>query len=367
VVVLKIAAFSAGIALVAWALRSAVETVILPRSAQNTLARLVFRTTGGLFRFLANERRDYVTRDRIMALYAPVSLLLLPAVWVATILIGFLAMFWALGRTVGEAFLVSGSSLLTLGFAPVDTVVEQILAFSEATLGLGIVALLITFLPSLYSAFSRRETQVALLETRAGSPPSAIEFLVRFHRLEWLDQMERFWERWETWFADVQESHTSYAALNFFRSPQSDQSWIVAAGTVLDAASLTLAAVDVPQQPQAAISIRAGYVSLRRIADFFGISYDPDPQPDDPISIRREEFDEVCDRLTEAGVPLYDDRDQAWRGFAGWRVNYDTVLLALADLIMAPYAPWTSDRSAPDHVRPRIRLWGLATRRRSGY
>ena len=361
---MKIVVFVAGIGLVAWALRSAVETVILPRSAQNTLARLVFRSTGRVFRFLANERRDFGTRDRIMALYAPVSLLLLPAVWVATILLGYLAMFWALGRTVDDAFFVSGSSLLTLGFAPVDTVVERILAFSEATLGLGIVALLITFLPSIYAAFSRRETQVALLETRAGSPPSAIEFLVRFRRLDWLDQTESFWARLEVWFADVQESHTSYAALNFFRSPQPDQSWIVAAGTILDAASLTLAAVDVPRQPRAAICIRAGYVALRRIADFFGISYDPDPRPDDPISIRREEFDEACERLAAAGVPLVDDREQAWRDFAGWRVNYDTVLLALADLIMAPYAPWTSDRSAPGHIQPRIRLWGLAARRR---
>ncbi len=144
-------------------------------------------------------------------------------------------MFWALGRTVGDAFYVSGSSLLTLGFAPVDTLGERILAFSEATLGLGIVALVITFLPSIYAAFSRRESQVALLETRAGSPPTAIEFLIRYQWLDWLDQMPAFWERWEIWFAGVQESHTSFAALNFFRSPQPDQSWIVAACTVLDA------------------------------------------------------------------------------------------------------------------------------------
>lgn len=155
------------------------------------------------------------------------------------------------------------------------------------------------------------------------------------------------------------------AALNFFRSPQPDQSWIVAAGTVLDAAALTLAAVDVLRQAHAAICIRAGYVALRRIADFFGIFYDPDPKADDPISIRREEFDDACDRLAEAGVPLRDDRDQAWRDYAGWRVNYDTVLLAVADLIMAPCAPWTSDRSAPGHVRPRIRLWGMGARRRA--
>ena len=96
--------------------------------------------------------------------------------------------------------------------------------------------------------------------------------------------MPALWERWEVWFAAVQESQTSYAALNFFRSPRSDQSWIVAAGTVLDAAALTLSAVDVPRQPHAAMCIRAGYVALRRIADFFGIAYDPDPRPDDLFS-----------------------------------------------------------------------------------
>ena len=116
-VVVRTVVFIAGLALVAWALRSAVETVILPRSAQNTLARMVFRSTGRVFRFLANERRDFATRDRIMDLYARVSLLLLPAVWVTTVLFGYLVMFWALGRTVSDAFFVSGSSLLTLGFA----------------------------------------------------------------------------------------------------------------------------------------------------------------------------------------------------------------------------------------------------------
>lgn len=357
-VAVRIVAFLAGVVVVGWALRSAIETVILPRSVSNTLARLVFRSTGQIFRFIASERRDFATRDRVMALYAPVGLLLLPVMWVATVLVGYTAMFWALGRTIGDAFHVSGSSLLTLGFAPVDTVGERILPFSEATLGLGIVALLITFLPSLYSAFSRRETRVALLEVRAGSPPSAVVLIERYHNLDWLHRLPEVWEPWEIWFADVQESHTSYGALSFFRSPQADESWITAAGTVLDAASLTLAVLDVPRQPQAALSVRAGYVALRRIADFFGIAYDPDPAPDDPISIGRVEFDAACDKLDAAGVPLRVDRDQAWRDFAGWRVNYDTVLLALADLIMVPYAPWSSDRSAPSHREPRIRRWG---------
>ena len=99
--------------------------------------------------------------------------------------------------------------------------------------------------------------------------------------------------------------------------------------------------------------VRAGYLALRHIADFFGVDHDPDPEPTDPISITREEFDEACRELAAAGVPLQDDLDQAWRDFWGWRVNYDTVLVTLSGLFIAPAAPWSSDRSIPFRVRTR--------------
>jgi hypothetical protein len=115
---------------------------------------------------------------------------------------------------------------------------------------------------------------------------------------------------------------------------------------VLDAASLLASTVDRPRSADAELCIRAGYIALRRIADFFAISHPPDPHwPAEPISIDRREFDEACREMSEAGVPLRSDLEQAWRDFAGWRVNYDRVLLSLASLTMAPYAPWSSDRS----------------------
>jgi len=114
---------------------------------------------------------------------------------------------------------------------------------------------------------------------------------------------------------------------------------------VLDAASLMLSTVDIAREPRAAFCIRSGYLALRQIASFFQVTYDEDPEPDDPITIAREEFDAACAYLAQTGVPLVADRDQAWRDFRGWRVNYDTVLIALAALTMAPYAPWSSDRS----------------------
>jgi hypothetical protein len=108
---------------------------------------------------------------------------------------------------------------------------------------------------------------------------------------------------------------------------------------------LARSTLDIPADAQADLCIRAGYITLRRICDFFHIPYNASPRPDDPISIARVEFDRVYDDLAAQGVPLKADRDRAWRDFAGWRVNYDVPLLALCALTMAPYAPWSSDRS----------------------
>jgi hypothetical protein len=363
VIVVRIAVAFGGMGLTAWTVLSAVRTVILPRSAQSLLSRLVFRGVGGVFRGLAALRPSFDWRDRVMAHFAPIGMLTLVAAWLALVTVGFMTVFWAVEQEGwADAFWESGSSLLTLGFAPVDGTGLRALAFLEAALGLGLLALLITYLPTLYGAFSRRETLVALLETRAGTPPSAVEMLLRYQRIGWTDRLGDTWSDWEVWFAQIEESHTSYPALTFFRSPQPDRHWVTAAGTVLDAASLTLSTLEVAPQPHAALAIRSGYLALRRIAEFFGIEFDPDPAPDDPISLHRREFDEACERLAASGLPLKPDRDQAWRDFAGWRVNYDTVLLALAEATMAPYAPWTSDRSTMDRRPPRVRRWGLRRR-----
>jgi hypothetical protein len=365
--VTRVLVFVVGFGLVAWTIVSAIRTVILPRSAQSTITRTVFRVVRIPFRWFASERRDYAERDRVMAMFAPIALVTLAGVWLALITFGYGLMFWGVdGGAVGGGFDLSGSSITTLGIADAETAFEQFLAVTEAGWGLFIITLLITYLPSMYGAFQRRETEVALLEVRAGNPPSAVEFIIRHHTIGWLGDVDDTMFRWERWFAELDESHTSYAALPFFRSPQPSRSWVTAAGTMLDTASLMAAAVRGGRVGPKGITVRAGYVALRNIADFFGLEYDPDPAPTDPISITRSEFEDALDRLDEAGVPLVEDRDRAWADFAGWRVNYDVVLLALAEITLAPYAPWTSDRSGPQHTRPRIGRFGgrLSSRRR---
>ena len=349
-----IAAAAVGALVVVATLVSALQTVVVPRAGVTRLTWMHFMWIRRLFDTVAHPRRDFSTRDRVLAFYAPLALATLPGAWLALVILGFSLVFWAVG--VGpyvEALAVSGSSLTTLGFERPDGLGREVLSVVEAALGLGLVGLMISYLPSIYSAFQRRELVVGGLQVRAGLPPSPVKLFVRYARIGWLDRLGDRFAQWEDWFTEIEESHTSQAWLVYFRSPHPERSWITAAGCILDTAALYNAVIDRPHDPQADILLRAGYLCLRRVATSFEIRYDEDPRPDDPISITRQDFDEVCARLEEAELPLVPDRDQAWRDYAGWRVNYDTVLITLAALIDAPPAPWVSDRTA---LRPPPKL-----------
>jgi len=361
VIVVRVIAFVGGLAVVAWTLLSAVRAVVLPRAAFVRLSRAVFVPISELFRLFLRFTKTWDQRDRVLALYGPIGLLTLPFAWLVLVLSGFTAIYWSLGgRSLRHSLELSGSSIFTFGFAVPGGLAQTLLAFSEAIFGLGLLALLISFLPSIYAAFSRREQLVALLEVRAGNPPSVTQLLKRFYIIHGLDRLSPMFARWEEWFADVEETHTSQPAIVFFRSPLPNRSWLTTAGAVLDSASFVASTLDKPRDAQAELCVRAGYLCLRRIATYFDIPYDADPSPDDPISIERREYDQVYDELAAIGVPLQADRDQAWRAFAGWRVNYDTVLVALAQVIMAPPAPWSSDRLSthpPQRMPRRFRPW----------
>ena len=335
-----------GMLLAAYTFYSALMTFVVPRSASNLLTGIIFRAVRFLFDGITGRLPTYEQRDKLMAVYAPLSLLLLVPFWLLLTALGYSLIYFALGITPWrEAFIASGSSLLTLGYTSFDNLGFHLFSFSEAVIGLVLVAMLIAYLPTMYSAFSQRETAVAQLEVRAGWPPTAAELIWRLHVMD-VDSVDqrRFWESWEGWFTEIGESHTSLAALVFFRSPRPNQSWVVAAGVVLDGAALLVSAVDEPFQVQSSLVIRAGIVALSHIADFFGVKYNPDPHfPDDPVSVTRAEFDGAFDRLKKQGLPMKADRDLAWRNFAGWRVNYDSVLVALARMTMAPESPWLAE------------------------
>lgn len=349
--------FLAGLLTVIFTLSSAFSTFVLPRAARSQLNRLVFGLLRRVIDFLLHFAKTYSQRDAIMAYYAPVGVMLLVPTWYLLIALGYTAMYWSLGfRDVFQAMRLSGSSLLTLGFESSNVFGVTILEFTEAMLGLIMVALLISYLPTMYAAFSRREQVVNMLEVRAGSPPSALEMLLRFNRNQGLEKLSEYWKVWESWFADIEESHTTLPALVFFRSPRGENCWVTAAGSVLDAAAITLSVIDIPYEVSAALCIRAGFLAFRRIANYFDIPSPQDPHyPATPICIDRREFDQVVDQLVAAGIPVKADREQTWRDFAGWRVNYDRALILLCGLVMAPQAPWSSDR-APNFDLPPLLL-----------
>ncbi len=341
---LRIIAGVLGIAVVAGTLLSAIGTVVLPRGTRSRTSTTVFRVVRTVLDIIGG-RDDHVRRDRALALLTPVSMILILLVWLILETLGFGAIFWATGTPeLGDAFVLAGSSLLTLGFAPTDgSLLQTSLVFLDATIGLALIALLIAYLPQMYAAFQRREQRVALLEVRAGSPPSSVEMLTRFHSIGYLGSLDELWVEWEMWFSDLDESHSSLSPLVFFRSQDPQRSWVAAAAVVLDTAALQVSAMGL-RSPAPQLCIRAGYVALRNIADVLGIAHDASPSPGDPILLTRAEFDLACEELIAAGITIVDDRDQAWKDFAGWRVNYESVLMSLSELtVPPPGVRWLTD------------------------
>jgi hypothetical protein len=338
-----------------------VRTVVVPRGEQTFVARLTVLPLRKVFDLAARRAKNWERHDAVKARFGPSALMTFPFVWAIGVILGASGVFWALGvEPYRDALVLSGSSMTTLGFRTTSDLPTLTVSIVEGIVGLGLVALLISFLPTIYGAFSRRETAVAKLHLRAtglDGVASAASLLTRRHQIDSLTEMTPMWGEWEDWFVEVEETHTSFPILVFFRSPVPDRSWIAGAGIALDSASLYSSVLDLPREPRAMLMIRTGTLSLRRVCDFFGFDYDPDPAPTDPISIARDEFDEVMDGFAAQGLPLVADRDEAWRAYSGWRINYDRPLLSLAGLVDAPRTPWVTDRpidvSLPRLVRRR--------------
>ena len=303
-----------------------------------------------LFTLRLRRTHTYLERDRVLELYAPLSLLSLPPVWLMLVLGGYMGMYWALGVSSWyEAFRDSGSALLTLGFAPVDGVLTTMLMFSEATLGLILVALLIAYLPTMYAAFSRREALVTLLEVRAGSPPSALTMLIRFRLIHGLDHLTDMWEAWESGLPNSQRATPHYRPWRSSDHPTRaclDHRGRRSAGH----RGAGPVRPGFPPNPKASLCIRAGYIALRRIADFFSL-------PSPPIRTSRPSRSALLAPSSTPPAPSWRATMSPSRPTGTWRGttsraggDYDTVLLALCTLTTAPPAPWSSDRAPQLHL-----------------
>ena len=340
-VIVRVICGVAGLTLQIIVLDAAIRTFLLPRIANVRFSRVVAKGVGVIFNKLASTDRDYLARDRILSMFAPIVLLTYQALWLALSLVAFALGFVAAGMpNFASSFSVSGSSLFTLGTTPAHGGVFSALQFIEAGVGLTLLALLIAFIPTLYGAFQRRETSVARLSVRAGIPATPWGILEIAHSVQAFELLDELWREWEQWFIEVGETHTTLIILNYYRSPNPKQTWIGSAATVLDAAALFNAVVDLKPSATAGLCIRSGWLSLRRLADYFRIPYPKNVDTDIHVTITREEFDLVLERLQRSGVPLVSDREAAWRDFVGWRVNYDSIVERMYVQFNCPRTDW---------------------------
>jgi hypothetical protein len=211
----------------------------------------------------------------------------------------------------------------------------------EGATGLGLVAVVIAYLPVLYQAFNRREVGILLLDARAGSPPSGPELLRRVEGAGVRTSLPQLFRVWEAWAADVLETHLSYPLIAFFRSPHDNTSWVTSLGAVLDAATLVLSCVAVKEDEVCSGAARMLYATgTHAVEDLFFYFRLPERQ----VVIEREEFDGVLEDLREVGVQL-KPADESWKVFNEMRAAYSGRLNALAVRVAAPPALWIGDRS----------------------
>jgi hypothetical protein len=344
-------AAACGILLILTGWQSVIGTLIVPRPVASWLTRMVDRLVVTVYGMVTRPAKDYERRDRILATQAAAVLVSQLVAWLGIFLMGFTLVLWpATGRSITAALTDAGSSIFTLGFAEPPGTVPAVLVFIAAASGMVVVALQIGYLPTLYSAFNRRETLVALLVARAGAPSWGPELLARTHYalgsgVSTINTLPDLYSEWERWAADVGESHTTYLPLVRFRSPQPYSSWVVSLLAVLDSAALILA-LSPEQAPTvpARLCLRGGFRCLSRIARAMDIDVPDEVDPAAGITLTYEEFLEAVARMREVGFDIEREPSDAWPDFVGWRVNYEHSAYKIAAAIDAIPALWSGPR-----------------------
>jgi hypothetical protein len=331
---------------------SVLATVVVPRRIRSHITRSVAIANRAVFKFFGDLAGSYERRDRILAVQAPVQLLLQVVTWLVLFQLGFALLLWPLLDSGGfiVALEEAGSSLFTLGYVSPHSGAAAALNELAALAGFGTIALQIGYLPTLYGAFARREALVTMLDSRAGVPSWGPELLARTHYglgsgVSAVSELPALFEQWEQWSAEVQESHTTYVPLVWFRSPRSLSSWVTAQLAVLDAAALYLALLpDAAGLVQARLCLRGGFTCLTTIARALGFDVPEEADPNNGISLTYQDFEDAVERLRRVDFPLERPTEDAWLDFLGWRVNYEAAAYSVAIAVDAPPALWSGPR-----------------------
>ncbi|HEY4950341.1 MAG TPA: potassium channel family protein [Candidatus Acidoferrales bacterium] len=334
-----------GLCIIAAILLEAFETIILPRRVTRR-----FRLTRAFYLFLwiptravARLIRSPKTRESFLSFFGPLSLLILFAFWATLLIFGFGFLYY--GNTPHDptrpsletCFYLSGTTFFTLGLGDVTphTSAERVLAIFESGLGFGFLALIISYLPVIYQAFSKREVSIVLLDARAGSPPTATELLLRHAGPHGLDALLILFRDWEHWSAELLESHISYPVVSYFRSQHSNESWLAALATILDSTALLIATSDNPCSRQARLTFAMCRHAVADLAQVFfakSVAGAPDRLPPEQLA-------RMYASLEHAGYQLRND-EASHTKLKELRDMYEPYIHSLARYLYVELPPW---------------------------
>lgn len=359
-------AFLAGVAIFFIVIWDAFESVILPRRVTRRfrLTRLFYRVTWVSSKVLVKLVPARKTRDALLGFYGPISLLILIGVWAVGLVLGFGLMQFGAGSAVNMAggqpglatdFYLSGTTFFTLGLGDVvpRSGLARVLVVVEAGFGFGFLAAIIGYLPFIYGSFSKREVEISLLDSRAGTPPTAGELLLRHSYEGGREALRELLRDWELWCAELMESHLSYPVLAFFRSQHDNQSWIAALTAILDACALLKVGIEGSCERQAKLTFAIARHAVVDLSQVFGTPPRALPQERLPAS----DAARLRDKLSEHGLRLRDT-PEAQQELTVMRNSYEPYIYALATYLNQTLPPWIPQGKGKDNWQ--TTAWGEA-------
>ncbi len=347
----------AGILSILAILLDAFETVVLPRRVRRSfrITSWFYRRTWIPWRKLASRIQNQARRENFLGYFGPLSLIFLLALWATGLIFGFALLQYGAGEhfrlsdeSINFGILVyhSGETFFTLGYGDIipSSGVARALAVIEAGLGFGFLGVVIGYLPTIYSSFSRREIEISLLDARAGSPPTAAELLARFGNCPQQTVLDQIFKDWERWAAEVLESHLSYPALSFFRSQHNNQSWLGALITILDGSALVMAGVDGLRSEQAKVTFAMARHAMVDLAQVVNARYNPRP----PDRLPPEDLKRLRESLAARGVKLRDGEGFEEK-LSYLRSLYEPYAVAIAVNLSITLPPWIHSEKQKDN------------------
>ena len=334
-------------------LQDAFEVMLLPRRVQRKLRlmRVYFRLTWAVWRGLASRHPPGPGRERFLSVYGPMSMVILFALWAASLITCFGAIEWALQdghrSALSEQIYMSGVTFFTLGYGDVvpHTGGARAVAVVEAGTGIGFIAIVIGYLPVLYQLFTRREAHVIQLDGRAGSPPTACTMLCRHAEAGGLQKLDELLREWESWGSDLLESHLSYPMLVYYRSQHDNQSWLAALAAIMD----TCAAILVGVEELGPLQARMTFTMARQVVVEMARSFSIAPSRfDGGDRLDASVFTQMEADFEAAGL-AWTGGEAARETLAALRTTYEPLLDGLARHLLLPLPGWVAEDDAIDH------------------